>query len=270
MPEKNIKRDQVTAESCQSRFPSRHMCARRPTICSVCFCIWSTTSPYSNTRSIFVRIWSCRCVIYQPNRRLLASNSRSAILVAGKRGCLRTDVITYLPFSLCPFWYRNQATTTKNPRLLFRHLNFFSLIFKYAREACISLSHLLRARSGLIRGNVCLCRPKKHLNDTRISSLFTTIRTVNKRRVRASHGKRLLSCALWIYGHMVHNIFSWTRGSNRWDLYSSRRKLMQSIWPLKLSEETRWETFERSPTMLECATVGSSLTSASLWVPQSN
>lgn len=160
------------------------------TICSSLFCIWSTTSPYSNTQTIFVRIWSCRCVIYQLNGRLLASIVRLSILGARKRRCLRTDVITL--FSGRSFGTKTkQTTTTKNPRLLFQAFKFFFAYFLNTFVKHVSLTRSFGVRPGLIRGTVCLYRPKKHFNDTRISSLFTIIRAMDKRKKeRRSHGKR--------------------------------------------------------------------------------
>lgn len=116
-----------------------HVTCARATICSICVCIWSTTSSYSNTRSIFVRIWSRRCVICRPNGHFSVSNVCLKILAKEKRRCPQTDVIASLS---CVRSVPKQTTTTKNPRFaFFRHLNFyFRLFFKYIR---VSHSHSL-------------------------------------------------------------------------------------------------------------------------------
>lgn len=97
---------------------------------------------------------------------------RLTILVGRKRGCQQTDVIT----PLSARWYRNETRQQQRKIRSQAFKFFFRLFLKYVREACFSLSHSLGlrrcVRPGLIRGNVCLCRPKKHFNDTRISSLY--------------------------------------------------------------------------------------------------
>jgi hypothetical protein len=122
-----------------------------------------------------------------------------------------------------------QTTTSKNPRFqAFKY--FFRLFFKYIREACFSVFSLLLTRSlarcfddllcvrpGLIRGNVCLNRPKKHFNDTRISSLFTIIRAMDKSegerwRESVAHGKivrqlpSVYAAIDGFIGDVVHNV----------------------------------------------------------------
>lgn len=183
---KESNRNENHAESNSHSF--HHVTWAWTTICSSLFCIWSTTSPYSNTQTIFVRIWSCRCIIYHPNGHLLTSIVRLAILGARKRRCLRTDVITLFSGLLVP--KRSRQQQRKIRACSFRHLNFFRL-FLNTFVKHVSLTRSLGVRPGLIRGTVCLYRPKKHFNDTRISSLFTIIRAMDKRKKkRQSHGKR--------------------------------------------------------------------------------
>ena len=130
---------QLLRKSCKASraiFITSHV---RATICSICVCIWSTTSPYSNTRSIFVRIWTRRCVICRPNVSFCMSNVRLWILVNAKRRCLRTDVIV-----------SKTDNNNENPRFaFFRHLNFyFRLFFKYIRVSLFlgcGLSHSVLA-----------------------------------------------------------------------------------------------------------------------------
>lgn len=89
-------------------------------------------------------------------------------------------------FILCPLVpKRNRQQQRKIRACSFRHLNFFRLFLNtFVKHVSLtpSLACSLRVRPGLIRGNVCLYRPKKHFNDTRISSLFTIIRAMNKRK----------------------------------------------------------------------------------------
>ena len=113
------------------------MCSR-PYVAHILHLI--TTSLYRNTSTIFVRIWSRRCIIYHLNGHTFQCVLHLVILVATKRGCLRTDVIQ--------LWHNQNSTngetttetkTTQNPRL-FQAFKFFSLTFHIRFYSCIWLA----------------------------------------------------------------------------------------------------------------------------------
>jgi hypothetical protein len=106
------------------------MCSR-PYVAHILHLI--TTSLYRNTSTIFVRIWSRRCIIYRLNGHTFQCVLHLVILVAAKRGCLRTDVIQ--------LWHNQnsqngetttETKTTQNPRLFQAFKFFFRLHFIYA------------------------------------------------------------------------------------------------------------------------------------------
>lgn len=128
------------------------MCSR-PYVAHILHLI--TTSLYRNTSTIFVRIWSRRCIIYHLNGHTFQCVLHLVILVATKRGCLRTDVIQ--------LWHNQNSTngktttetkTTQNPRL-FQAFKFFfayisyTLLFVYLTRARLSVSICLHLTHSL-------------------------------------------------------------------------------------------------------------------------
>lgn len=106
-------------------------------------CIWSQTSLCRNTSTIFVRIWSSRCVIYHLNGHTLSYKTHLTILLATKRGCHRTDVNFGKTEKKPPKQTARSAeriTTTENNKIrLFQAFKFSLYSFLYSH--CIGVSH---------------------------------------------------------------------------------------------------------------------------------
>lgn len=122
---------------------SRHMCWR-PYVAHILHLI--TTSLYRNTSTLFVRIWSRRRIIYRLNGQTSVCILHLTILVATKRGCLRTDVINFGTTEKKELLYiiQRNKNNTQNPRLFQAFKFFFSLTFHIrvsdSRSVSVSLS----------------------------------------------------------------------------------------------------------------------------------
>lgn len=147
---------------------SRHTCVR-PYVTHILHLI--TTSLYRYTCTIFVRIWSRRCIISHLNGHTLSCILHLTILVATKRGCLRTDVINFGTTEKNSQLQRNNNRNKNNNPRLFQAFKFFFFRLHF-RVRSLRLSFLLLLTLSqfffvlkllcLVRLNICLCRPKKH------------------------------------------------------------------------------------------------------------
>lgn len=133
---------------------SRHTCVR-PYVTHILHLI--TTSLYRYTCTIFVRIWSRRCIISHLNGHTLSCILHLTILVATKRGCLRTDVINFGTTEKNSQLQRNNNRNKNNNPRLFQAFKFFffAYIFVYAHFASLSFCFSLSLSFFFLYWNFC-------------------------------------------------------------------------------------------------------------------
>lgn len=159
---------------------SRHTCVRDHML--LIYCIWLQRHFIANTSTIFVRIWSSRCIIYHLNGHTCQYVLHFVILVAIKRGCLRTDVIQ--------LWHNQNSNkrrnnnrnknNTQNPRL-FQAFKFFffayisyTLLFVYLTRArlLLCLTYSLNFFFFLSYISCALVRPDRMFVYADLKSIF--------------------------------------------------------------------------------------------------